>query len=325
MRQWKSQPHKVPPSVLRVALLATLSTHSGCHRHRMATAVTATPAEQVAHQAAPLLADVPSLETSVAEGNAAWPRRDERAQLEIALAAYERAYLLLPTDAALATKLSHGYFLLGHIFLRETNDKNGMHQAFGRGIVVAEMALRMSSAAFAARLARGEVVEEAIDSLERPAVAPLVAYTENAGAFAALRGRAASLFFAERLRATIERLLALDAHYGAALPHRFMAIWYARVPTFAGGSAARAQQEFAAALTMSHDAPVNMLAAVTFGRKAAAERQRLATWLQAGAPMARPIDDADSAADDDLVYGAAEERLTLRQAATALNLALPRP
>lgn len=322
MGQWKSQPPSMPPAASLVALLAAVGTFCSCHRRAPPAAAAAASLSQAAQQAPPPLADVPSLEACLREGNTAWPQRDERAQLEVALAAYERAYLLLPTDAALATKLSHGYFLLGHVFLRETNDKNGMHQAFGRGIVVAEMALRMSSAAFAARLARGEVVEEAIDSLERTAVAPLVAYTENAGAFAALRGRAASLFFAERLRATIERLLTLDPHYGAALPHRFMAIWYARMPTFAGGSAARAQQELSCALSLSHDAPVNLLAAVTFARKPLAERARLLAWLRSPAPSAPARDtETDAAGDEDLVYGAAEERLTRRQAAAALGVA----
>lgn len=269
------------------------------------------PAEFLAPHAE-RLPPMPTAQAALEQAVAAWPQRDEREPLERALGAFERAFLLSPTDADVAARLAHGYFLWGHQFLREAQDHAGMQKSFGRGVVVAEMGLRLASPAFAARLARGEAVEDAIEVLDAAAMAPLTAYTENMGALSAARGRASGLFFAERLRACIEKMLALDERFASALPHRFMAIWFERVPSFAGGSRKQAQHHFREALRLSSDSLENVVAANQFSSSPAPFRAALLAWGKA------PLRAGKNAPDgNEVVSGAAEYRVAER---TALRL-----
>lgn len=281
----------------------------GCrHTAPRTTDATGTPAAATSAPAAPL-PPLQSRQALLEEGEEAWLHRDTRAQLQHSLAAFEQAFLLAPQDGALAAKLAHGYFLLADTFLRSDADAQAMAQAFARGLLIAEQALRSSDAGFLAALNAGTTFDAALATVARPATAALLAYLENLQGYAQLQGRTAELFYAERAKIGTQRLRKLDERYAGAAGLRIWAQWQLRLPAFAGGDskAARAAFERAARL-----APTSMVTLWTYARDFATTQQPLLR-AQLLVRMRQAHVDASGDADN-----AAEQRLYQ-------SLALPPP
>ena len=295
------------------ALVAAAVGVSACHGRPVPPKASRANASEA--QAPPPLAPLADAAQLREAGDAHWPQRDERSALEAAIAAYEQAYVAAPTDGVLAIRLAHGYAFLISAFLRPAGDRVVMQRTSARALVVAEMALRSSSPEFAGRLQREGPLEDAVALLQKGSVPALSAYVEALGAYASTRGQSTALFYAQRLKACIERLLVLDERYAAALPHRYMALWMSHVPAFVGGSTARARTHFRQALALSDNAPANLVAYAQFAENNAKERSALSRALLVAAQAPPPAPTATPVpTGDELVWGAAEERYSLREA-----------
>ena len=228
---------------------------AACHRPRVAPAPVAAPT--AAQKALPFV----GAESRLEEADLLWCRRDDVEALRAFTDRVERALVQRPGEAQLASRLAHGYFLLGYAHLRPQHEVAQMKLAFERGMLAAEQALGESSAPFRTVMDGGGAIEDALAVVDSAGIDALTWYLGNLGGYAAAKGTTVALFYAERLRRGLDRLLVLDEGHHFATPLRFSAIFLARAPAFAGGSLKLAKVQFERALAL---APAYLDNAVAF-------------------------------------------------------------
>lgn len=234
-----------PTSRHRRPLWLALCLVAACHQTRVAPAPTAAPA--AAQQALPFV----GAESLLQEAEDLWRRRNEVEALRAFTDRLERALVQRPGEAQLASRLAHAYFLLGYAHLRPQPEAAPRKHAFERGMLAAEQALGEASAPFRTVMDGGGAIEDALAVVDAAGIDALTWYVGNLGGYAAAKGSTVALFYAERLRRGLDRLLVLDESYHFGTPLRFSAIFLARAPAFAGGSLKLAKVQFERALALA--------------------------------------------------------------------------
>jgi len=188
----------------------------------------------------------------VKQGDDAWAKRDDRAQLEAAIAAWDKA-TAGGGDCETLTKLARAYYLLadGHIFFEGEASKDKYLQTHEKGITAGERALATCSPAFRERMAAGKKMEDSLDTIDAKSVPALYWYTTNLGKWGNAQGLATVLKYKAKIKAQIERILALDEHFFYSAAHRYLGVIYARAPAIAGGDMKKAGEHFEASLKHS--------------------------------------------------------------------------
>jgi hypothetical protein len=235
-------------------------------------------------------------QTLMAAAQSAFANRTDLAQLKFAIAQWERVHGLEPENANVALNLSRAYFLLGDSFYRSSaeNAPGIMHDAFERGALAGEQALMLLSPGFAAKLAEGRAVEEALLATDKAGLEAMAWYAQNLTAFAIARGIPTMLLYRKRVQTLVEQMISRDETllYGAA--YRVRGMFMASAPTFAGGSLTQAQSAFARAQIIAPDYLPNALAFAEMWTVQAADKagfvQTLTQIVQADAR--RPADVA---------------------------------
>ncbi|MEM6533939.1 MAG: TRAP transporter TatT component family protein [Myxococcota bacterium] len=184
-------------------------------------------------------ADTESL-TETAQGH--WNARADRAELEKAIAAWEKV-LETGEDGPTLTMLSRAYYLLGDGYMRLAGEE-GMLEILEKGVAYGERAMMANSPAFAERVRAGEDVEDAVGSLEKPAMGAVYWYAANLGKFAAEKGFTTQLFYKDRIFAVMNRVKELDQEFFYAASDRYLGAFYAKAPAFAGGDMDLSKQHF---------------------------------------------------------------------------------
>jgi tetratricopeptide (TPR) repeat protein len=186
------------------------------------------------------------------DGDAHWSKRDQRGELEAAIASWEKAGAQNPDDGETWAKLAHAAYLLADGYLSfETEAPEGfdrylaMHE---RGMTFGERGLMAISPEFRKRMEGGAKMEEALDVLDKRAVPALYWYSANLGKWANANGTATILKHKNRGKLFIERCMQLDDEYFYAAPHRYLAVLYARAPKIAGGDLDKAKYYFERAI-----------------------------------------------------------------------------
>ncbi|MEL6544461.1 MAG: TRAP transporter TatT component family protein [Myxococcota bacterium] len=195
---------------------------------------------------APAEAGTPAAEanaTLMSDADAAWSQRTDRAQLEAAIAAWEKLIEQNGEDGAVLAKLSRAYYLLGDGYMRLAGE-DGMEQTLEKGVEYGERAMMAMSPQFAERVRAEEKVEDAVQSLEKNAMGAVYWYASNLGKFAAEKGFTTQLFYKDRIVAVMTRVLELDPEFFYAAPHRYFGAFYAKAPAFAGGDMDKSREHF---------------------------------------------------------------------------------
>jgi hypothetical protein len=185
-----------------------------------------------------------------AEAKAAWEKRDDRAQLEKAIAAWEQVLAAKPDDAAALTSIARAYYFLGDGYMRLAGEDEAMLATFEKGISAGERAMMAASPDFAARVKNGEKVEDAVKSIAKEAQPAVYWYASNLGKFAVAKGFTTTLFYKDRIYAVMQRVLELDETFYHAAPHRYFGGFYAKAPAFAGGDLNKSKEHFERALAL---------------------------------------------------------------------------
>jgi hypothetical protein len=157
--------------------------------------------------------DVVSPET--VEGDRLWLARGDKASLEAAIAAWERALAASPSDASLLVKLARARYFLADGHLR--GDQGAYLASLEKGVGFAERALGAASPAFASAVKDGDPVMEAVEMVGPEGVAALYWYATNLGKWSKATSFTVMLAHKDTYRAAMERCLALDA---GLLPRR---------------------------------------------------------------------------------------------------------
>lgn len=187
-----------------------------------------------------------------AEGDALWAHRDDKAQLEAALKAWDTALQADPDNLDLLVKLARGSYFLSDGFLR--GDNEAYLATFEQGVDYAERALTASSPEFKKRVQAGETAMDAMSSVQLNGVPALYWYSSNLGKWAKAKGFTTLLGNKDTIKAAMERCLALDETYFFGGPHRYFGAYYAVAPSFAGGDLDKSQAHYQKSLVLAPNA-----------------------------------------------------------------------
>lgn len=207
--------------------------------------------ESVEKQKAPVSEEaVAAGQDLVAQAEAAWAERGDRAQLEKAIELWEKILETSPGDGEILTRLSRGYYFLADGYMRGADQVDVKIATFEKGILAGENAMMGVSPQFAQAVKAGAKVEEAVASIPIDGQPAIYWYASNLGKFAVAKGFTTTLFYKDRIFAVMQRVLNLDETFFHGAPHRYFGAFYAKAPGFAGGDMTKSKEHFEKALAL---------------------------------------------------------------------------
>lgn len=179
------------------------------------------------------------------QANVAWDGRADEAQAKAAVEALEAATDLDPTNADALANLSHAIYFYADCHLRFDESQPQLYKdTHEEGTKAAERALAALSPEFAEKMAAGELIENALDTLDARAVPALYWRSSNLGRWATLESFATLLSYKDEIRAVMEFCLDQNPTYWYQAPDRYFGVFYAKAPSFAGGDMKKSVEHF---------------------------------------------------------------------------------
>lgn len=180
------------------------------------------------------------------EGDAHWQKRDDRAELDKAIEAWEKAAAQNPNDCETQSRLARAYYLLadGHLQFEGEAAKDHYLKTHEKGLTAGERALIACNPAFKAKVEAGAKMEDALDTIDKGSVPALYWYTANLGKWGNAQGLVTVLKYKNKIKKQIERCMSLDEHFFYSAPHRYLGVIYAKAPAIAGGDMSKAKVHF---------------------------------------------------------------------------------
>ncbi len=193
-------------------------------------------------------------EQLIAHGDEQWKKRDDKASLEGAISAWEKAVAQNPMDAQTLSKLARAYYFLADAHLRKAGDKSDEYlTTFEKGTAAAERALAAANSEFKKHVTSGGSVEEGFKLVGKEGIEAMYWYASNLGKWARAKGFATTLGNKDKIKAAMTRVLELDPNgeffHGAA--HRYFGAYYAVAPGFAGGDMNKSKEHFEKSLQLA--------------------------------------------------------------------------
>ena len=192
-----------------------------------------------------------AVQAALAEGDAAWPRRAEPAELLASLTAWRRAAAARPGDPAIELRLARGE---GFRALAAQLPAEAL-SACDASSRAAERALRTLSPRFAAAVDEGRPLADAAALVEPGGAEPLYWLALGRFGVAAQTGPGALLAVKDQALVLMSRAAALDERLEAGGPLRALGAWSAMLPASAGGGVEAARARFARAAELFPDEP----------------------------------------------------------------------
>ena len=205
----------------------------------------------------------------VSAGEAAWANRGDKAQLEAAISAWEKASAAKPEDWKIQAKLSRAYFFLADSHLREAGEGSEQQlKTYEKGTAAGERAMAGASPKFKEAVTGGGTVEESVKHVPAEGIEAAYWYATNLGRWSHYKGLGAKLGNKDKIKASMERVMAIDEKYFEAAPHRYFGAFYAIAPSFAGGDMDKSEKEFKKAIEMAPNyVGTRVLYAVEYAKK----------------------------------------------------------
>ncbi|MFO0723298.1 MAG: TRAP transporter TatT component family protein [Myxococcota bacterium] len=232
--------------IARAFLLAAALAFSACAGPGRTAAWETIPSGAVATSTAS------SPKTKLAE--AAFLRRDDKLELERAIALFREATTEEPHDVAAMVGLARSYAFLAELHLMiEESSAEARLLAAEQSMGWAERAMMAADPRFAAKVQAGVDLAEAVETLEAPALDGAYWYTVGALRFARAKGLRARLYYRDRLRAVYERLHALSPDHFHGGPDRFLGVYYAGFALQGTADLGRSEEAFHRSLAAAPD------------------------------------------------------------------------
>lgn len=188
----------------------------------------------------------------VASGDTAFANRGDKAQLEAAIAAWEKAATMKPEDWKTQAKLSRAYYFLADSHLRKAGEGSDEQlKTYEMGTAAGERAMAASSPKFKESVTGGGTVEEGVKHVPAEGIECLYWYATNLGRWSHYKGLGAKLGNKDKIKAAMTRVMEIDEKFFHAAPHRYFGAFYAIAPSFAGGDMDKSEKEFKKALEMA--------------------------------------------------------------------------
>lgn len=227
----------IVPALTFTALTACGTTREAAYRSEQP----AEPADETAKSAADGL---------IAEGDAAWEQRKDRAQLEAAIAKWTEAAASAPSGE-LYVKLSRAHYFLGDAWYAVEGDAENRDAHYTEGLTYAEKAMGLLAPDFVAAVEGGEDHETAILKAPPEAVPAMYWQATNLGKWAASKGFATRLKYKDSVAATMKHVKSLDENYFYAAPWRYFGAFEAATAGLAGGDLEKSKANFEKAIEMA--------------------------------------------------------------------------
>lgn len=219
-------------------------------------------------EAAPAPVKVGDATAQLQAADAHWAKREDKNEALAAIAAWEAAEKLDPTDASIPLKLTYAWYFLANAHLFWEEDEDGMKAAYDKGVTSGERAITLLSPAFAEQIRNGKAWEQAIPSVQKEGQPALYWYATNLGRWATLDGITTLLSNKDRVFAIMEHCLKLDETYFHGAPHRYFGVAYTKIP-FPSGDLPRARKSFERAIELDDKyADTRILFAESYASKA---------------------------------------------------------
>lgn len=254
---------------LRALAVSSTLALAGC-----ATTYNAKWEEKPAAAAAAQVAPTDETKALIAEGDALWAERGDKAKLQAAIAKWEAAAEKAP-DAELFAKLSRGHYLLGDGFFALEKNDEAKDAEYQKGLDWATKALKLAAPDFAKAMADGKKHAEAIALAPKEAVPSMYWFATNLGKWAAGKGFATRLKYKDDIKATMEKVKGYDENYFYAAPWRYFGSFEALTAGLAGGSLDKSETNYKKSVEL---APNYLATKVLWAEYLCTKRQDKATF-----------------------------------------------
>jgi len=219
-------------------------------------------------EAAPAPVKVGDASALLQEAAGHWQKREDKASTLAAIAAWEKAEALDPTDPQIPLQLTYANYYLANAHLVWEDDEDGMKVAYDRGVTEGEKAIKLLSPSFAELIRNGKPWEQAIPAVQKEGLPALYWYATNLGRWAMLDGITTLLSNKDRVFAIMEHCLKLDETYFHAAPHRYFGVAYTKIP-FPSGDLPKSRKFFERAVELDGKyADTRVLFAESYAAKA---------------------------------------------------------
>lgn len=199
-----------------------------------------------------------NFEELLAEGDAQWESRDDRAAVEAAIAAWEQAiHAPISSGDRRATmqpifvKLAQAYYWLAHAHERYAPEStsDSMSALYEVGMEYGAQAIAMNNDAWRRALLYETPVEEAVVHLTPADVPAVYWHATNVGRWGLERGIATVLSRVNDIKAMMDRVEAMDPDYYYNAVNRYFGVYYTKLP-FGNPDVAQAQRRFEECIDM---------------------------------------------------------------------------
>ncbi len=187
---------------------------------------------------------------AIERGLTHWLKRDQRPDLEMALAEFGKAAEAEPSNFDNLILLTRGYYILADGHLEDLEEKK---QTWDRGTAWGERALA-TNAAFKKKVKEeGRNLEDALDVLTKREVPALYWTAVNLGKWARLSGLGTMLKYKNRIKMMVERVEQLEPLFFHGAVPRYWGTYYAVAPGFAGGSMEKSFAQYERSLKLENN------------------------------------------------------------------------
>lgn len=188
-----------------------------------------------------------------AEAEAHWAKRDDKAELEKAIETWKKVVEAEPKNAEAMVRLSRALYFLadGFLSIDPAVDEEEELAVYTEGVNYGERALALLEPEFEATMRADGEFEEAISKIGEKGVPAAYWYAVNIGRFATKKGLSVRLYYKDKLKATMQRILDLDPefYYGAA--DRYFGAYYSVLPSIAGKDVEKSRMHFEKSLEIA--------------------------------------------------------------------------
>lgn len=203
-------------------------------------------------------------EVALAQADAAWEQRLDKAKLIEALGLYEKAAETESPNLSaeerkerlvgIYTQIARGYYFLAdsHIRLEAEDDEKDeeMMKVFDKGVHAAERAFAIADPAFAKKIKDGGEWQVEVKKANDKAIPGLYWYSTNLGKWALLEGITTILARKDDIKVTMDMIVAKEPGYFHGAPHRYFAVYHTKVP-LGGGDPPKSKASFEQSLALS--------------------------------------------------------------------------
>jgi hypothetical protein len=189
----------------------------------------------------------------MAEADEHWKKRDDKAELEMAIQKWEKAIESDPGNADAMVRLARAcYFLAdGYLALDKSVDQEVELAVYTKGVDYGERALAKLEPDFEAAMRGGASFEEAITEIGENGLPAAYWYAVNLGRFATKKGLSVRLYYKDKLKATMETILKRDPKFFYGAADRYFGAFYSVLPSIAGKDLDKSKAHFEASMNLA--------------------------------------------------------------------------